>query len=94
MGHTCAKIVFIIFALDACATRRSISEEDSDSFFCSGAKKVSLLSAEWWYVSESWYLIRQSVPIILGADQTGQVEKEWDLGICGVWWQEQIEPRI
>src|SRR6267142_102937 len=50
----------------------------------SRAKIVSLLSAEWWYVSESWYLIRQSVPIILGADQTGQVEKEWDLGICGV----------
>ena len=34
------------------------------------------------------------VPIIFGASQAGQVKKDWDLGVGGVWGQEQIEPRI
>lgn len=25
------------------------------------------------------------VPIIFGASQTGQIKKDWDLGVCGVW---------
>lgn len=53
-GHTCAKIVIIVFAFDSCTARRSICEDDGDSFFGGRAKKVSLLCAEWSYAYKSW----------------------------------------
>jgi len=61
VGLTCAKIVMIIFTFDTCTTRRSISEEDGDSFLGGRAKKVSLLSADGMVVCiRVWYFDEQA----------------------------------
>jgi hypothetical protein len=83
--NTCAKIPIIIFTFDTRTTGGGIRKEDSNAFLGSGAKKVTLLSAELnCGMHNRMLIVGSSIPIIFRASQTGQVEQHRNLGVCSI----------
>ena len=100
-ARTDAKVPAVRLALDACAARGRVGEEDRDALLRGGAQEVALLRPGGMDGRRVSLGHRENESksghsrVIFRAGQAGEVGQERDLGPCeGVRGQEQVELRI